>query len=485
MNVPKRPDLATLVSLHRWLQNDAQLDYTERLQRDQKIAVALALDAEAPAHQHVIQWAARIPDLAEADQHWTFSIHFSHWLATGVGGLSGMLITSTALGYAGDAPVNLLTLLLAILALPILGFLPPVYHGLRQLSGRTVKPPVWLLFRLRKQTDPRLNFLLQNLPFYQRSLFWRWQQLMNAFYLAYMLAAALALLFTVTFYDIAFGWSSTLAISSEALHTALRALASPWAAWWPAASPSLDLIELSRYYRLQGDTATDPARLGQWWPFVLACILVWGLLPRVLMLLLTNWRRQRADAFALTEHPECKALVHRLQSPTQIYRADTDKSAAEFNAFAKAATQNTVPDIETTAGPASEALTSEAPSEATSAPAVRLSWNHVDDDGCSLRAFSGQGASARQAVIADLLAQGVDVHIWTKSWEPPTGEFFDFLSDVRQLLGANTRLIVHPQALPGASVRQADMQVWLEAMGRHADRNTMVAAAAQEPRPVQ
>ena len=480
MNVPKRPDLAALISLHRWLENDAQQDYTERLQRDQKIAVALALDADAPAHQHVTQWAAKIPDLAEADHHWTFSIHFSQWLAIGVGGLSGMLITSTALSYAGDAPVNLLTLLLAILALPILGFLPPVYQGLRQLSGRPVKPPVWLLFRLRKKTDQRLKFLLQNLPFYQRSLFWRWQLLMNAFYLAYMLAAALALLFTVTFYDIAFGWSSTLAISSEALHTALRAVASPWAAWWPVAAPSLELIEVSRYYRLQGDTATDPARLGQWWPFVLACILVWGLLPRVMMLLFTHWRRQRADAFALTEHPECKALVHRLQSPTQIYRADTDKPVAEFKAFAKATTQNAAPDLETTAGPGSGT-----PSRATSAPAVRLSWNHVDDAGCPLRAFSGQASAARQAVIADLLAYGVDVHIWTKSWEPPTGEFFDFLNDLRHQLGTTTCLIVHPQALPGGSVSHADMQVWLEAMGRHADLNTTVASTAEEQGPTQ
>ena len=54
----------------------------------------------------------------------------------------------------------------------------------------------------------------------------------------------------VVFTDLAFGWSTTLEIAPERVHRAVRAFARPWAWIWPAASPSLELVESTRFFRV-------------------------------------------------------------------------------------------------------------------------------------------------------------------------------------------------------------------------------------------
>ena len=77
------------------------------------------------------------------------------------------------------------------------------------------------------------------------------------------------------------------------------------------ASPDLALVEMSRYYRLEDQRAIDVARLGAWWPFVLMCVLVWGLLPRLVFAGVAQWRQRAAERVFLREHPEVTALLHR------------------------------------------------------------------------------------------------------------------------------------------------------------------------------
>lgn len=98
----------------------------------------------------------------------------------------------------------------------------------------------------------------------------------------------------------------------------------------PDAQPSLELIEATRYFRYQvgalpGLTETSPAILGEWWPFLILCLLVYGLVPRVLTLIFTSLRLQRACRHAMLHLPGVQAIFDRLNSQ----RVETQAEQAE------------------------------------------------------------------------------------------------------------------------------------------------------------
>ena len=117
--------------------------------------------------------------------------------------------------------------------------------------------------------------------------------------------------------DLAFGWSSTLTLDADAVHRAFAFLALPWASWLPGAVPDADLVAASRYFRLETVQigGEEAAALGTWWPFVLMTILFWGLLPRLLLLGVGQWRLGGAMRSMLVRHPEVVALLDRLAPP--------------------------------------------------------------------------------------------------------------------------------------------------------------------------
>ena len=85
--------------------------------------------------------------------------------------------------------------------------------------------------------------------------------------LAFAVAALLTLLTQVLVRDLAFGWSTTLQTSAPAYHSLVEQLAWPWRGWLPAAVPSPELVEQSRYFRLPGEAPAAPAILGSLLPF--------------------------------------------------------------------------------------------------------------------------------------------------------------------------------------------------------------------------
>ena len=66
--------------------------------------------------------------------------------------------------------------------------------------------------------------------------------------------AGAMLIFTlmVAVTDLAFGWSTTLQIEATQVHTWVAALAAPWASLFPSLVPDLSLVEVSRFFRLEG-----------------------------------------------------------------------------------------------------------------------------------------------------------------------------------------------------------------------------------------
>ena len=115
----------------------------------------------------------------------------------------------------------------------------------------------------------------------QTALFSLSQSLVLAFAMGNLLGFVLMLLAT----DVSFVWRSTL-LDAATLFPILDTLASPWR-WWQAAQPSLEMLNQTQDFRLQG-ASLEGNYVGQWWQFLLAAQLCYSIVPRALLWLFAN-----------------------------------------------------------------------------------------------------------------------------------------------------------------------------------------------------
>ncbi len=117
----------------------------------------------------------------------------------------------------------------------------------------------------------------------------------------------------VSFWELAFGWQTTLTAPGEVWHLFTRAIAAPWSWFWPEGSPTLEQINATRYSKLPGAPHIDPAASRAWWPFLFATIFVWSVLVRVgILAVLRGLQNRRLAAFdPLT--PDAQLLARRLR----------------------------------------------------------------------------------------------------------------------------------------------------------------------------
>lgn len=178
----------------------------------------------------------------------------------------GIVMAAAGLAYSAEGRINVIYVWLLWAGLPLLGSLLAVIPA---LTGRR-RP--WL-FRWRQQHAQWHPSLAERLS-------------MALLLQVWWLIAALGLLcgfgFLLLFSDLAFGWRSTLLQGPEPLYHLARGLALPWRELWPAALPSMELVEATRFYRIQ-PAPVDPQLAGGWWSFLLASMLVYNLLPRSLL----------------------------------------------------------------------------------------------------------------------------------------------------------------------------------------------------------
>jgi len=120
------------------------------------------------------------------------------------------------------------------------------------------------------------------------ALFFHLNQSLSVVFSLSALATFFALL---AFRDLSFGWQTTFQWTPNAVTSVLEALALPWASWWPEAVPSQDWVLQTRFVRLSSqEMGTDAAMaFGQWWPFIVAFMLFYSLLPRCVLWLIAHW----------------------------------------------------------------------------------------------------------------------------------------------------------------------------------------------------
>lgn len=454
---------------------------TEKQQRDRQIAQNLAKPASSPtdrdssakrAHEQppltqIDAWLNTIgsPETRQQAQHWARGWQLSQTLVGVLGVLSGIGVGAVTLYYDGSAPINIVDVWLVLVGLPLLMWLLwlltllpfrlPLISALSELIQHGLFAPLQGWLQKRFSADKATTSILNRF-----SAHWKTHLLgvlMQQFALGLTAGSLLALLYLLASSDLAFAWSTSLAISAEQFHQLTHRLAWPFAHFFAEASPGLALVESSQFFRLddtraQQFSAEAPSQLTQWWPFLAASIAFYAVLPRLIGVWLAKALLKRATRAELLAFPGVSALLARMNAPTLLTTPDTPQ-----------------PD---TATPAERLYK---PRE-WSLRAPLVCWGKLDTEIKTLKsALKKVGLDVEQVYQAGGLASLDDdqqlieklvkadaqgVLLAVKSWEPPMGEFRDWLATLRTRGTKQMPVIVLLLDVQEGVPAETDIAVW-------------------------
>jgi hypothetical protein len=290
---------------------------------------------------------------------------------------------------------------------------------------------------------------------------------------AFYSGALATALYLVAFSDLAFSWSTTLQADAGQVQRVTDALSIPWTRWIPDAVPSEDLVSETQYYRQSGPSPTiKPARWGEWWPFLIASMVTYGLIPRLVLLLVSTWRFRRVMLRAFVEAPGAALVWDRLTSQLVTTQASQEEQDAT---------------TESGLGRGEDRI---------SLPSARefllVNWGGVSLEDTELKAHVTQVWHAQVAMVmhaggrvsveadagvieaASRLSAAIGVAVFLKGWEPPVLEALDFVREMRAALGPQRLLVVCPVGWDKAgrpvAPAEAQLQQWQRRLRSTGDR---------------
>jgi hypothetical protein len=489
------------VAVRLRLDSDRETPYADRVHRDR--AIGAALTAKRPAAKVRAWLGALPPDDGPAPQAPALAARLAHGrslvtlLMIALGAAAGAPVAAAVLHYDGEYPVNVVTVLAVLVGVQLLLVAATVLtmslsrlapRAVRSLFGRlSVAGVVADLYRRHIEPDSVLGRTAASLfgrdaggaPAAARFSRWQWLTWSQTAGVAFNVAALAVAGALITFTDLAFGWSTTLGVGADDALRVAELLAAPWRDVWPAAVPGTALIESSRYFRLATGAPANvsPAALTGWWPFIVASIICYGLVPRVVLLALSAWRLRAATVGLLLDDPRVTALLDRMNAPEVAMRASAPAASPEGLAGERATPPFTA--ARSGIAPAAGIVWSGAlgADDARGYAASHLGWTlaHVADAGGDRpleadRAAIETVAAARPAVV----------FVFVRCWEPPLLDFVDFLRELRGRIGERTSLVVVPVAPGTDAVDSAASAPWSRALARLADPHLYLEAGRGE-----
>lgn len=262
------------------------------------------------------------------------------------------------------------------------------------------------------------------------------------FALAFNVGALVSCVRLIVFSDLAFAWSTSVAaFDADEVQRMCRLLAAPFGWLAPDAVPSAALIEQTQYYRLDGrfagaaaGTRGDAQLAAEWWRFLVACTVTYGLLPRVVTALLFRHGLRRAEARVPLDTPAVERVLARLSTPALATRAP-------FIAPQAAEPGRTV---------ANEPPAPEAASllivyrDVPTAPALlsRELGRALGLTVTQVHRAGGFDAPADARLLSQLAAERSSVCVVAEAWEAPDKSLRNLLSALRRALGPRRALRV-------------------------------------------
>lgn len=264
------------------------------LMRGQPFEEPSAQAAGQAANGHLEQrLVARAEALQCAPALRTAMQQLSHMLGLSAGVLlllaliAGVGAAQLAFGVESAQPINVYWLLTVLLALPLftlllwllLLFIPRGFSG-NLLGKLVVNTGRWLSRRLHSGDEmltavsrARSRLLLQG------GSYWLFSTLSHALWLAYLVGVLAVTLVLLSIRQYGFIWETTI-LSADSYIALTRLLSGPLE-WLGFPTPQAEQIAASRW--VNGALTTHNA--GAWSGFIVGCLMVYGVLPRLLCLL--------------------------------------------------------------------------------------------------------------------------------------------------------------------------------------------------------
>jgi hypothetical protein len=374
-----------------------------------------------------------------------------------LGLLSGGGAASAVLAYDGRTPVNVLHFALVFFVLQIGLLVLLVWFLLRSRAEGPADGPgvvhrlvAWLINRVLgargREAGEFLRALRTRHALYRAVERWTLFALVQRFGVAFNVAALLTTLALVTGTDLTFSWSTTLGLKGGDVHRFTTWLSTPW--WfWPAGVPSPAAVAASQWVRMPGafvnggTLAQNQLLSAEWWRFLAAGLVAYGLLPRVLALVVGAWQRWRALRSAGLDHAGFHALYERLL-PRDVGWVGPDPSSVRGEPPVAAGPRPATPHV----------------APAPGATAVVLCWGSAARTAALVGAAAGARFSAR--IVATLPVGGASlagddqalkelgrqkpqrVLMVFAAGQQPTADTLAFLRAARGALGAGRPIVV-------------------------------------------
>lgn len=438
------------------------------------------------------------------------------WLALFFGVASGLGLAGAFLVYSGRAPLNVSAFfgIFVVLQLSLL-LLQCFFLLLRRVRRTQLQTSAlytllmrlvtasadWVHARARRSlhAEQRLNFAAifgrlrsrrEQAPLFVWPVFF----LLQLFTIGFNLGALGLTLAKVVFSDMAFGWQSSLQLSAQQVAEGVRLVALPWSWFLPegVAYPSLAQVEGTQIILKDGIYHLATQDLVSWWPFLCMALLVYGLLPRLLLLVsgLVQYRRQ-LDRLELRS-PETRRLLQRMTTPQvetagegtdDLHLRRPQAIPLEATAIKPVSGQDKETIVQASAGPAFHIR------RLILAPEEILAYLDSSTLEQALQAMAGPGESKvhmlpfaaaeeqellSQISAAHAAAQLDEIYLVQEAWMPPLQETCNLLKRLRQASDAATPLTIllvgKPQAdTPLAPVQPEHADIWRKKMQAMAD----------------
>jgi hypothetical protein len=328
------------------------------------------------------------------------------------------------LSYSGAEPVNVIYLLLVMVGLPLLSMSLTLLSMVTGGIGANFFAHLSPLYYLEKL----LNFLpfskkidFSELPFSSTLTKWLFLQRVQLFSFLFSLGLFSSLILMIISKDIAFGWSSTLQVDVASFQTLLATLGFPWQSFVPSAIPSVELVEVSHYFRLgehlDAALIANADKLGAWWKFLAMATLTYALLLRLLFWWITTVLLNKQIKKEMLLLDGVKQLFVEFETPYVSTQAFRDEHHLDMTAHKTRVSE----------------------SKLVENYHALLVWNFSKEDllmiedhfhvyaECEYVVGGRNSFSEDQKVIVELEK---NILLCVKAWEPPTMDFMDFVEEI-------------------------------------------------------
>ena len=469
-NLGARMKLADLIDLEAQLLADEGVDPEVLRQRDRALYTSFAPGATADRHRLLSAWLdglRRTQQGAELGSAILTGQRLLAYVLVGVGLIAGAGAAAALLYYDGGAPVNVGAFLLAIVGVQVallvgIGLSVLLSWFFREIP---VVSDIRAFFRFAANAfEPALDRVARHLPTERLEQFrvarsrlrtrarlyapverWTLIALSQVLGIAFNVGVLVVCLRLIYFSDLAFGWSTTAdALDVSTMYRWVTTLAAPWGWLFPEAVPTYELVEQSRFSRLQGGFAagvTD-SLVGQWWTFLVAAVVTYGLMPRVALWGLARALRASALAKLPLDTPDVQRVIRRLEAPRVETRAEAPpppSAAAEATPVEPLLPPEPPPPADDEAGCVLIRWREVPGVDSALAQGVRATFGYrfggaIEAGGTDLEADE---ASQRAAAAA-----GGPVIVMAEAWEAPDKGIRRYLKGLRTAVGVDRPIYV-------------------------------------------